>query len=302
MGYLLNAELDAYNHDDETPSDDVSDPSRYLAVEQSLEEWQQGDVALKPAEFIYRSLSALPVTATPIETTEVSETLSAESPGLVVISQTCDIQRAVSERPYVLVSPLVGCPESFPIDQVKKGLRPQYVIVPAVASLNLVADLDQVMTVEKPLLASWHRTRGCRDDEELREFASSLGRKFSRFAFPDDFVRWISKFRESIKGKHGAPLSEEGTALRALREIRVTATPTWNAPELELFFHFVREEDQPNGPSKPWYHWLGFWLNSLKPAGRFKRVDGVVLPPSNISMGDYLVSDRLDLDHLSRSV
>jgi hypothetical protein len=280
----------------------VSDRSRYFAVEKSLEDWQQGDLTLESVEFIYKSLAALPVTAPPSETTEVSETLSAESPGLVVISQTCDIQRAVSERPYVLMSPLMTCPESFPIDEVEKGLRPQYALVPAVASLNLVADLDQVMTVEKPLLVSWHRTRGCRNDEELREFASNLARKFSRFAFPNDFMRWIGKFRDSIKGKHGSSFSEEGAALRALREIRVTATPTWHASEIELFFHFVREEDEPNGPSKPWYHWLGLWLSSLKPAGRFKRVEGVVLPPSNILMSDYLVSDRLDLDHLSRSV
>jgi hypothetical protein len=119
--------------------------------------------------------------------------------------------------------------------------------------------------------------------------------------FPNDFVKWIGKFRDSIKGKHGAPLSEEGAALRALREIRVTASPKWEAPEIDLFFHFVREEQQPDGPSKSWYLWLGRWLDSLKPAGRFKRVDGVVLPSSHIPLSDYWASDQLDLDHLSRA-
>lgn len=79
--------------------------------------------------------------------------------GFVVVSQTCDIQRAAAERPFVNLCAVHQCPEWTSIGDVKKGLRPRFAFVPGVALVGLVADLDQMMTIEKPLLTSPHNRR-----------------------------------------------------------------------------------------------------------------------------------------------
>ncbi len=119
------------------------------------------------------------------------------------------------------------------LQDIKRVKIPRYAYISGVAEQNLVADLDRVMTVEKTVVATWDRIIGCQNDEEIRAFGKALSRKCSRFAFPDDFNAFIRKLQKRMNDKH-EKTSDEGLALRALREIRVQATPSWDAEETSL--------------------------------------------------------------------
>ena len=95
------------------------------------------------------------------------------------------------------------------------------------------------MTVEESIMAAWKRTPGYINEADGRAFAQALARKRVRFAFPDDFTAWVDKLQRRLVDKHGKD-SVEGRGLRALREIRVRAAPSWDAAELDTLFWFVR--------------------------------------------------------------
>ena len=93
--------------------------------------------------------------------------------------------------------------------------------------------------------------------------------------------------------------SDEGRALRALREIRVRAAPSWDAEELEILFLFIRNVSDPSFGTHGWDHYLEAWLKRIPKTGRFIEVYGVVQTIDDITARDYIESDPLDLDHLS---
>ncbi|WP_045441377.1 hypothetical protein [Picosynechococcus sp. NKBG042902] len=267
-------------------------------IDAVLQEWCQGDYVLGEYWFVQRCDPKRPLTKESEEAaTEEINLAEVPIPGFVVITQTCDIVRSCKERPFIEVSPL------FEVDpqrllEIQKARRPQYTYIPGVAELNLVADLDRVMTVEKAVVAEWKRQQGCRDDEEIRALGQALARKRVRFAFPDDFVGFVSELQKRIKNKHNKS-SNEGDALRALREIRVRASPSWNSPNIELMFWFIRDENQVDFQGLGWNQLLETWLQLIPKHGRFQDVNGSVVTMEDITAKDYLESDPLDLDHLS---
>lgn len=224
--------------------------------------------------------------------------------GLIVLTQTCDIVRSCVDRPYLEVSPLVQVSQTE-LGRVSRGAQPRFAFVPGVADKGLVADLDRVMTVEKALALHWERTAGCRTDEERRLLAAALARKRQRFAFPDDFVAWVRPLQDRLTKKH-AKSSDEGQSLRALREIRVRASPSWDADRVSLHFLFIRGEDEQGMErgSEEWDRQVAAWMEKLNRGGedapiRFVKIDGSALSLDDLSAREYTESDPLDLYHLS---
>ena len=101
-----------------------------------------------------------------------------------------------------------------------------------------------------------------------------------------------------MSAKHEAR-SDEGRALRALREIRIRAEPSWNADEPKLMFWFIRGEDAPRFEGQSWDNYLNQWLRRIPTGGRFKRIDGLVQTLDDLTAREYVESDPLDFDHLS---
>ena len=228
--------------------------------------------------------------------TQVEELREEEVAGLVILTQTCDIVRSRQKRPYVTVARLVSADQDK-LRQIERGHRPQYAFVGGVSDQCLVADLDHVMTVEKSVVAKWDRVPGCRTDDEARAFANVLARKYARFAFPNDFTSLVKRLQTRLLEKHDKR-TDEGTTLQALREIRVRAAPSWDANEIELTFWFIQGEDSTSLNSNQ-ETLLNAWLKLVPAAGRFKRVDGLIVSLDDLTATDYIESDRLDLDHLS---
>ena len=155
------------------------------------------------------------------------------------------------------------------------------------------------MTIEKSIVAMWARISGCTCDDEARKFGRALARKRVRFAFPDDFNVLVKKLQSRIEAKHDK-LSDDGRALRALREIRVTASPSWeNLEGVEVFFWFVPNDGEITFEGKGWESFVEAWTDLVPAQGRFKKVEGLPSTLADMSAQDYVDSDPLDLDYLS---
>lgn len=259
-------------------------------MDAATQSWRQGDCVLGEQWFLLRG-DAAPDSALP----DVSEVMEDRVAGLVVLTQTCDIIRSCQMRPYVEVSPLVSRPED--LANIQAGRRPNFAYLPGVAAQGLVADLDRAMTVTKNVLSGWTRVSGCSTDDEARTLATALKRKRSRFAFPDDFTEFCRPLQERLVQKHGKE-SAEGAALRRMREVRVQATPNWDADAVNLMFWFIRNREDTAGD---WPEQLQKWLDLIPPTGRFVSVEGQVSRLDDITAAEYLAADALDLDHLSHS-
>ena len=264
-----------------------------------VKKWQQGDCVVSEGGFIHRldpeRRLALEGGDDGDDLGDVCETRVA---GFMVVTQTCDIVRDPSKRPYIEVAPLVKLDlESF--RQSRAGRRPQFAFVPGLESQRLVADLDRVMTVDKAVLAKWGRVNGARTPSESRALQHAIGRKRLRVAFPNDFVAFVKPLEDRLTEKHGKQ-SPEGDALRALREVRVRAAPSWDALEVEIVFYFIRDDQDELSPSGDrWDTHLDRWLRFLKAEGRFQSFHGLVQTLDDLTARDYVESDVLDLDHLS---
>lgn len=218
-------------------------------------------------------------------------------PGLVVVTQTCDVVRSCAGRPFVEVCPLVEVDEAD-LKTIMRGQRPAFAHVPTLVGQRLVADIDRTMTLEKPVVAKWVRLPGWTTDEEARAFARALSRKRARFAFPDNFVALARKLVGRLSDKHGKD-SDEGRALRALREIRVQASPDWDGKSVEVFFWFIRHGGEAELEQEAGARMLKKWLELVPKSGRFARVDGQLVTLHDVTGADHESSDPLDLDHLS---
>ncbi len=267
-------------------------------IDAVLQEWRQGDLALQEPWFVHVGDVSTPLTPAASEAAgDGLHVLESEVKGLVVVTQTCDIVRACIDRPYIEVAPLVQVSDED-LQLIKRGRRPAYATLPSLEPDRLAADLDRVMTVEKAVLATWVRTPGYEHEAEGRAFALALARKRVRFAFPDDFSELVDKLQRRLVDKHEKN-SVEGRGLRALREIRVRATPHWNSGELEVFFWFVREENEAPFEGADWSEMLKLWLGLVPARGRFTVVEGAVVTLDDMTAREYVESDPLDLDHLS---
>ena len=272
-------------------------------VDETLKNWSQGDYVVSASWFMHRFNPQQPLTESSQDSVnQEPEAYIAEDEvrGFVVVTQTCDLVRSCKDRPFVEIVPLVEVDKQLLLE-IQKARRPQFAYISGVADLNLVADLDRVMTVEKAVVAQWERKQGCFNDEEVRALGLALARKRVRFAFPDDFVNFVNKLQKRMKDKHNKQ-NDEGEALRALREIRVRASPSWNESQVELMFWFIRDPEQLDWNGSGWDDLLKKWLKLIPKSGRFIQVNGLVVTLEDLTAKDYIESDPLDLDNLSISI
>lgn len=280
-------------------------------IDASLQNWRQGDVTLDAGlEFLHFGDLSRPHSPASRQMAEAvaeagDEIVSGATPlleevaGLVVLSQTCDVVRDCNSRPFIEVAPLIRVAADV-VENARRLKLPALAYVSAMAEHGLVADLDRVMTVEKAVVAGWTRIPGWTKDDEIRAFAQALGRKRIRFAFPDDFVVAARRMQARLADKHNKD-SDEGKHLRALKEIRVRAAPSWDAPEVQISWWFVKDEDPPDVKAMSWGPLAGAWTALFDWSGRFSTDPPVVCRMEDMTARDYVESDLLDLDRLSTS-
>lgn len=272
--------------------------SRQDTLDKKLLSWRQGDCTITPQSFIYAfDLNFRVTEATKnLEGSEPGEVVAEEVDGLVILTQTCDIVRSVKDRPFVEVAPLIKRDEDE-ILKISKGMYPRFAIVPGIQDKGLVADLDRTMTIEKPLVEKWEKINGCRTDEESRKFANALARKRARSALPDDFIEHIKSFRNRCIKKHGKD-SAEGRALAAIAEIRVQPEPNWDSEPTKIRFWFLLSPTIDIQKKQEIDAEVNSLMDHIQSNDKF-IVDYVIAFHKDMSAADYIVSDLLDLDHLS---
>jgi hypothetical protein len=249
-----------------------------------LTDWRQGDFCLNTS-------LAIPILGSDEQGIYFG---SATGKGAILISQSCDIVRASSLRPYVQVAPLLEVTETELAAVVGKR-RPRYVTFPALHGFGLVVDLDIVATVQKEVVAKWDRTGGCANEAERAEFAVSLARHKQRFAFPDSFDQAIKDFRRWIE-RRAEQNNPSGDFIRATDEIRVQCDD-WSADVLALEFLCILKRDPRLGELQAWESPRADL--ELKIASKYPESFLRIVTKAELSLTEYQSSHYLDLDGLS---
>src|SRR5579863_4409626 len=108
-------------------------------------------------------------------------------------------------------------------------------------------------------------------------------------AFPDDLTLWVRKLQGRLVDKHDRD-SPEGRALRALREIRIQASPSWETDAVAIMFFFIRRDDDFDFEGADWQNLLDAWLKLLPANTRF-TAHGQISTLDELTASDYVHSD-----------
>lgn len=322
---------------------EASDSSTYEIVDEAMKRWRQGDVAAVQS-FSHVADLRRPVTSASIELSRSQASsgnttvrISTEVESLVVLTQTCDIVRSSSRRPYIEVCPLIRVDPST-ATAAMAGERPSHAALPTLGN-DAVADLDRVMTVEKGWLSLAGYIQGWTTDSEIRKFQATVARRYERFAFPDDFTRVADKLRDKIISRHGKLTSPEGQLFSTVSQVRVRADPHWSSSDIEVTLSFILpagtlgevpedadgslslnetlkwlsakqrssteiaerilSEADPGTRDVLWTRMAEAWARTCKPYGCIRSVYGEVRDAGEYPISEYWESSPLDVDYLS---
>jgi hypothetical protein len=141
--------------------------------------------------------------------------------------------RGVGDRRQI--APVVRLDDVNDLREAAAGKRPQYVAVPRLGS-DFFADLDGITTVAKTALLACERVAGVETDQEVREFAFAVSRRFGRFAYPDEVVvKCLNPLTKALQSKARKEQSPLGRVLTGVHSLRVQCDDWTQAPyELTL--------------------------------------------------------------------
>jgi hypothetical protein len=214
--------------------------------------------------------------------------------GVAVVSQSCDIIRAIATHPYIQVAALVSVQDPAEMREIMAGRKPRYGYLASLAADGLAIDFDVVASVRKETVARWPRSPGCETSAEQRAFSQALARHRRRYAFPDNFNEAMGPLRKFIKRREGKN-SAAGRFVDAISQIRVGSND-WANP---LIIDLVCIMSEP-----PSLDQLEDWK---QPMDEMLKTFSAVYPgstiqashPDEMSASEYLGLIRLDLDGLS---
>jgi hypothetical protein len=202
---------------------DSEQPTAQPELGESCRDWRQGDVFRGAKTFVF-DWGWKP---RPVETTH----------GAVVVSQSCDASQPSRER--IQIAPVVRLENTTDVREAAAGKRPQYVAVPQLGE-DLFADLDAITTVLKTALLPCERLAGVVTDQETREFAFSVARRFGRFAYPDEVVECLKPLTKALQSKARKEHSSLGQVLTGIHSFRVECED-WTKPPYELTLIVILE-------------------------------------------------------------
>ena len=268
--------------------------------------WRQGDVVTTPVPVAapHWTRGRLPRTA------GLRQLLSRSRPSAlpahrewVVITQTCDLVRPASTRPYLQLAPVIrlGGDE---LVMAQKHHTPHHVAVPQVGP-DAFADLDEVLTVEKTHAAGLQVGGSLPGPNAEREFATAVARHYGRPALPDELNEAMAKLKDLMVKRHGK-LSPEGSAVTDLLEIRVGAVPSWDSPHVRVVLYFIHPEEPHVGidgktllDEAAWERWIASWGKLFEATGTLRECVALPITYGEMDALTYRSTDILDLEHLS---
>lgn len=180
--------------------------------------------------------------------------------GAAVITQTCDL--VLPDRPTAHLVPVVEL-SANEAKANRTGRRPHLVPLPELGD-TFFADLTYIGTVGKSVVVSSTRRPGVTDIDDVRKFGQRVGRRFSRFAFPDEVVPWIRPLQSIVESRAGKGTSPLGWALERVASLRLECDGEWKEGPYSLTLCVVTEPgvlppfppDEIPGCPKSLHQWL----------------------------------------------
>jgi hypothetical protein len=148
--------------------------------------------------------------------------------GVVLISQTCDIVQSHLQRPTVQVAKLIQLKGTM-AQEAADGRRPRFAAVPNEGG-SWFADLEVIGTIDKLALVRLSNRKGVLSENQLRSFAEAVGRRFSRFPFPDEVTEQTDALVKEVQSKYRKETSPLGQVLQQVLQLRLQAHPRWDDP------------------------------------------------------------------------
>ena len=277
-------------------------------LHQQLGDWRQGDYfagdALPMVLLFRRTEPATAETAVLADEDETGDEIllgELSFDHLVIVSQTCDVVEHPGSAPYVTLAPIVRIEVEARASEARRGYMPRYAPVPGVAD-DAFADLDLHLTIEKPVLRGVAKATGLRDDDEIRRFQDVTERHASRFAFPSEMTSAFEPLRKRIREKKDKD-SFEGRALRLVDDIRLLATPNWDADKIDVdLFFLLRSRDDADAVEDDhdvWEQQRVDWQSRCTPNDRITSIRLILVPLDELDAATYRASDKLDLGGMS---
>ena len=128
----------------------------------------------------------------------------APSESVVLLTQTCDLQRTTPESRFCQVAPVTNGSPAF-ARQVHRGYWPGWVDLPWHWPTS-VADLFQITTLERSVLVGVASRGRPGTPWQRAHVAERVGRHFSRAALPDAVSAALRPFVDRIKKKYDKAL------------------------------------------------------------------------------------------------
>jgi hypothetical protein len=157
--------------------------------------------------------------------------------GVAIVSQTCDLVQ--TDRPFFVVAPVVEL-QKDQASAAKSGRMTRYAHLSGSDGPDLFADLALCVTVSKSILNSVE-TLGVgidpTDSKAVSKFGSQVGRRFSRFPFPDEVQPYFRPLQDKVTGAHKKN-SAVGVLLRECVDLRIEST-NWHDPPMQLTIHLI---------------------------------------------------------------
>lgn len=143
---------------------------------------------------------------------------------VVLLTQTCDLQKTNSEARLCQLAPIVDRGETF-AREAQRGRRPGWVAVPWHSAASVV-DLARITSVERSLIIGATSLGRPTTPREQLHFTETLSRHFTRVALPDPVCDVLAPFLKRMKEKHGRQ-SSEGRCITIIPTggLRIEATP-----------------------------------------------------------------------------
>ncbi|MBO0903813.1 hypothetical protein [Jiella sonneratiae] len=246
--------------------------------------WRQGDAFLGAIDLPFLDIGE-----------DGLDAVLTSSEGAVILTQSCDIVRDYSKRPFLHVAALKPVTDDE-LQRISAGREIRYLYVPGLRDRRLVADLDLTATIDKRIIVGQDRVPGCDTDRERRELAANIGRHRQRYAFPDEFNDALKPLRRWVDGGAGKN-SDKGRFIDAILEIRVS-TASWEAPDELEFIAILKDGIPPDTRAL----WARDYLPGLEKKASSDWCRDCTFRLSTLkemSAAEYLGMDRLDFDGLS---
>ncbi|MBN9100923.1 MAG: hypothetical protein J0I49_22845 [Pseudonocardia sp.] len=157
--------------------------------------------------------------------------------GVAVVTQCCDLARG--GKGHVHLAPIVALDPSL-AREAETGRTPRYVPIPATEGRYI--DLGTIGSAEHGLISAAERTPGTLSESDRHAVRQRVGRRFSRFAFPEELISTFGVLQKRVREKSGNLDSNFGGALEMLRTIRVESATGWDSePPWDLTLVLVAE-------------------------------------------------------------